>query len=475
MIVRKLSSGSRHVFGRLFQGGGQLRFLSAGGAFIGIGIIMLFSVLFDKLRASALRSYAFVDNNFDLAGRSWKRHSDLEESVLRKYIWPVYRLAMHARDIHPPYQDEASFMAIATAALDDDRSLLEGANCHGRPVRIPFREVQRLFNAPPLSLEKNSINDLRFSHYRDLRDSHLGWRRWWVGLTQSSPFENYMLMGLRREVVTMISRTLRRTQTEVRLEDILGTADPAYVDDALAAERDDIRAYVAQKIFLRKQCGRERTFRVLEDGLRNVVKEVVMADPFFLTGEAYRVREGGGYDLVRFGGCLVETLRGLHQEFAPGNYRVDVDLGRLEVLRDEARELNRVFLQFAREQDPDGTAITDVGDLRATRMALQLDQALRKRFLKRTPEDVPALVQALGAIARRQSVYDRALLELRIVCASCFADLEFYARFFEENFEAYARRKPAVDYDPWHAKILPGARTRVKRVWRFLRQKLQRR
>lgn len=471
VTVRNLAKMSRQGTRRLFAQSRQLRKFSAGGAFIGMGVVLVLAFLYDKLRARAQRHYLFVERNFDTAARSWKRRPDRQRRILRGYFWPIYRAAMRARDIHPPYRDETSFLELADRAIEADVPLLEGRNDDGEPSRIPFRQAQKLFASPPFSSHKNSIDDLRFSWFREVRDRHLGWKRYLLDLTQSAPFENFLLLGFRRDLATMFSRGLRRATSGVRLEDLVGTSDATLVPPEVAAERDRIRAYAARKLIRGQADSRDPVWRVLIDGMSNAVREVVLADPEFLTGSWFCMETDGNWSVERGGRELIADLDELERRFGGGRRKPGWDRAKLVVRARWARRLTQRLLDFAAEHDPDRGQLRDLGDLRAVRMALQIDRSLRKRL--ETDRDPAGLIEEFGAIARNQALYDRALIELRGVYAACLADFEFYHEFVEETLTPFRDRHPDADFDPWHAKIFPVLADAVRQAWRSLRQRLQ--
>ena len=470
-LVRKASQFSQSGMRNLFRSSQNLRHLSMGGAFLGMGLIMLLAVIYDKLKASSQRTYCFVNNNFDTAARAWKRRPELQNRILAQRFWRIYELAIIARDIKPPYHDRDSFLRIANQALDQDLPLLEGYNAQGQPARIPFRQAQKLFAAPPLSTQKNSVNDLRFSWYRDIRDRHLGRRRFIMGLTQSSPFENYLLLGLRRDVVTMISRGLKKSESAVRLEDVLGTSNPEFVDERSRTDRDRIRAFTARKVLPKNGSARDLVWRVLEDGLENVIKEIMLADPVYLTGESFVLDDQGRYVTSKFSDGMIAELKDVVAQFGPERKKPHFNFDRITRVTEEARELTRRLLDFLQAHDAEKATVQDPGDVRAIRVALQIDRSLRKQLLKQAEPE--KLLEQFAGIARRQTDYDRALIELRGVYECCLADIELYNVFVEENFSRYVEQYPEADFDPWTAKIFPVLSRRLRNAWRRLRQGLQ--
>ena len=111
--------------------------------------------------------------------------------------------------------------------------------------------------------------------------------------------------------------------------------------------------------------------------------------------------------------------------------------------------------------------------MRAVRMALQMDDRLLKALHRQNEKDVPHLLESFEKIAEAQADYDRALLELRGVFQGCLADFEIYNRFLKENFFNWAYEYPDADYDPKWVKYVPGFLLKIRRGWRWLRQKLQ--
>jgi hypothetical protein len=469
--VRKLSQHSKRGMRKVFGQSRNLRKFSMGGAFVGMGVVLLVVFVYDKLKARAQRHYRFVDRHFDTAARSWKRDPATEDRVLREHFWPVYRLALAARDTAPPFADEESFVRLARRAIDADLPLLEGENEAGEPSRIPFGQAQKLFAAPPFCAAKNSVNDLRFSWYREIRDRHLGAKRYLLDAIQSSPFENFLLLGFRRDLCTMISRALRATEEPVRLEDILGTADPRWAPAAVGPARDRIRAYVARKLLPGDEDLRKRVWLVLEAGLVNAVRELVLSDPVLLGGQAFRQAPDGSFRLEPIDYDLVRELGALAETFGRGEDSTGWDPGKLASLRTEAREWNRKLLAFLDRHDPEHRHARDAGDVRAARMALQIDRKLRKRLARE--DDVPGLLASFDELRERQTDYDRALIELRSAYAACLADFGFYRRFLAENFAAYRDHHPGADYDPPWAKIFPALVRWLRDAWRRVRQLLQ--
>ncbi|MDZ7750889.1 MAG: hypothetical protein U5S82_04355 [Gammaproteobacteria bacterium] len=471
LVVRKLSQFSQATTRNAFRQSRNLRHLSMGGAFVGMGLILLLSVIYDKLKARAQRAYSFVDTNYDTAGRAWKRQPEIQERILRDRFWRPYELALSARDIKPPYDDRESFLRLARHALEADLPLLEDHNAAGQPSRIPFRQAQKLFASPPFSTHKNSVNDLRFSWYRDIRDRHLGPRRYLMDLTQSSPFENYLLIGFRRDMVTMISRGLKKSASDVRLEDVLGTSRPDFIGEECQVDRDKIRAFTARKILPRTGNPRDAVWRVLEDGLGNVVKEIVLADPMYLTGEFFIVDEQGQFASTRVFGGMISELTDLVDKYGPVEKKCRIDFDDLHHRANDARTLTGRLLEFLATNDPDKVVVQDLGDLRAVRVALQIDLSLQKKLLNDT--EPRQLLDSFSDIRQRQADYDRALIELRGVYESCLADFELYNLFLEENFSRYFAEYPEADYDPWWAKVFLILSRRIRRASRRFRQKLQ--
>jgi hypothetical protein len=471
VTVRNLTKWSRQGMRKVFGQSHMLRKFSLGGAFLGMGVVLVLAFLYDKLRARSQRHYRFVAGNFDTAARSWKRQPLRQEAVLRRYFWPVYELALRARDIAPPYRDEASFLELAQAAIEADVPLLEGRNAAGEASRIPFRQAQKLFASPPFSAHKNSVNDLRFSWYREVRDRHLGWERYLLDLTQSAPFENFLLLGFRRDLATMFSRGLRQARSGVRLEDLVATSDEALMAAEVQAERDGIRAYAARKVIPAKLGQHDAVWRVLEDGLGHVIREVVRADPDCLTGESFARNGKGAWEARRSGDGLLEDLAELEDRYGGSRRKAAWDMEKLVAKREEGRQLTQLLLVFCRRHDGEQKHIRDVGDLRAVRMALQMDGRLRKALIR--GGEAAALLREFGEISRRQEDYDRALIELRGVYAACLADFEFYNDFVAETLTAFREQCLEIDYDPWFAKIFPVVADKVRQAWRSVRQKLQ--
>jgi hypothetical protein len=467
--VRGLAKASKQGTRQIFARSRELRRFSMGGAFLGVGVVLLLAFIYDKLRARAQRHYLFVDRNFDTAARAWKRRPDRQRRLLRQHFWPIYQMAIHARDIHPPYTDEASFLELAGRAIDSDMPLLEGRTAAGEPSRIPFRQAQKLFASPPFCIHKNSVNDLRFSWFREVRDRHLGWKRALLDLTQSAPFENFMLLGFRRDLITMFSRGLRRATSGVRLEDLVGTSDPELIPREVIEDRDRIRAYTARKLI--RGDSRDRVWQVLVDGLANVVREVSRADPELLTGECLREGADGTWSAEPGSHALLQNLQSLEASFGGDRRRPGWNREKLTRHADRARNLTHRLLDFCRTHDPDRLQVRDLGDLRAVRVAVQLDRRLRRRLENgHAPAD---LLAAFGDIARSQALYDRALIELRGVYAGSFADFKCYHEFLDEVLVPYRDRHPEADFDPWHAKVFPVLAAFIRQAWRSLRQRLQ--
>lgn len=474
-VVRKLSAASKDVGRKLFRQTRSLKRFSFGGALLGAGLIYLLATLYDRIRAIADRPYNFVSTNFEAAARGWKRRPEIQEPILARRIWPVYALALQARDLKPPYQDQESFLALARTALAADRTLLEGHDGDGTPARIPFRETQKLFSTAPFSLHRCSINDLRFSWYRDIRDRHLGWRRWLRDLNESRPFENYLLIGLRRDLLTWIGRGLKGSKSGVRIEDVVGTSDTACIDADSALDRERICAYVARKLMAPRRPPRDRVFFSLEDGVRNLVREISSADAELLTGTALCL-EAGRYGTRPMELDLVADLEWLLENHGPIR-RPDghaIALGRLKARREEAKALTDQLVDFVNTNDAGHRFLRDLGDLRAVRVAIGLDKRLRKRFLARRHTHADELLGAFAAIAARQTDYDRALIELRGVYQAGMSDFDTYNEFLETAFLSYAGKHPDADFDPWYARFLPRQVAAVRSFLRRLRQRLQR-
>lgn len=472
--VRKLSTTSKQTMRTAFQQTRHLRRFAAGGMLIGMGAIYLVSILHDRLKAVTERPFNFVNANFDYAARAWKRRRERERKVLKERFWPIYQLDIECRNPAPPYHDEASFLERAEAALDDDLSILEGINHLGQPSRIPFRHAQRFFSCPPFSLHKNSVNDLRFSWYREVRDAHLGGRRLLFDLTQSTQFENYLLVGFRREILKLIARGLSRAQTMVRLEDILGASHDEFMDKATREERDRIRAYVARKLTVKRRPTLDRVFVALEDGFLNTLKEILRADPIYLTSQRFVVTEAGALELHAVPVSLESDIQEMIARFGPERRGHQVDFAALETAKEAATELNQQLLDFFRKENQAHHGIVrGSGAMRAIRMAVQMDTKLWQALLRQTPKDRERLLESFRKIAEAQSDYDRALLELRGVFQGCLADFEFYNRFLKENFFNWAYEYPDADYDPKWVKYVPRFLLPIRRGWRWLRQKLQ--
>ncbi|WP_440995990.1 hypothetical protein [Arhodomonas sp. SL1] len=470
--VRGLSRVSRKAFRQAFHHTRGLRRLSYGGAMMGLGVILVLVTLYDRVKAAMQRHFEFVRTHFDQAARGWKRQPELQGPLLQQRFWPLYALALESRDRPPPYQDEESFLAQARQALAADANVLEGLNAEGEPARIPFRQPQKLFSTPPLSAAKNSVNELRFSWYRELRDRHLGWRRFLAHLTESNPFENYILLGLRRDVLTYVARGVKAHQAEVRLEDVLGTSDDRFIPEEARRARHRIRAYVGRKLSRRPGWPRQRIYLALEDGLNNAVRALVRGDPEYLTGFGYRSDPEGGFQRRPLGFSLREDLDGLLADYGPVKGPPALDLERLGREAHRAEETAEALLAFLERHDPGGTVIADVGDLRAARMALQLDGGLRRALGK--GRDPAHVLTRLGEVVARQAEYDRALLELRGVYHGVWADFGLYNRFLVENFTRYADEHPEVDYDPLLLRWVLPFTDPLRRGYRRLRQRLAR-
>ena len=456
-----------------FQQTRHLRRFAAGGMLIGMGVIYLISILHDRLKAMTERPFNFVNANFDYAARGWKRRRERERRVLKERFWPIYQLDIDCRVPKPPYHDEASFLKIAEDALNDDLSILEGYNPEGEASRIPFRHAQRFFSCPPFSLHKNAVNDLRFSWYREVRDAHLGGRRVLYDLTQSTQFENYLLVGFRRELLKLIARGLSRAETMVRLEDIVGVSHDEFMDAETREERDRIRAYVARKLTIKRRPTIDRVFVALEDGFLNTLKEVLRADPIYITSERFAIDASGTVFLESVPICLEDDLVEMIERFGPERRGHQIDFDSIEIEREAAKETNQRLLEFFNQQDPQHRMIRGSGSMRAVRMALQMDDRLLKALRRQNEKDVPQLLESFEKIAEAQADYDRALLELRGVFQGCLADFEIYNRFLKENFFNWAYEHPDADYDPKWVKYVPGFLLKIRRGWRWLRQKLQ--
>jgi len=292
-----------------------------------------------------------------------------------------------------------------------------------------------------------------------------------MDLTQSSPFENYLLIGFRRDMVTMISRGLKKSESDVRLEDVLGTSRPDFIGEEGLLDRDRIRAFTARKILPRTGNQRDAVWRVLEDGLGNVVKEIMLADPIYLTGESFIVNEQGQFASTRVFGGMLSELTELVDRYGPVAKKSKIDFENIQHRADEARNLTGHLLEFLATKDPDKVSVHDAGDLRAVRVALQIDLSLQKKLIKGA--EPHQLLNRFSEIRKRQTDYDRALIELRGVYESCLADFELYNLFLEGNFSRYFAEHPEADYDPWWAKIFPVLSRHIRRAWRRFRQGLQ--
>jgi hypothetical protein len=255
------------------------------------------------------------------------------------------------------------------------------------------------------------------------------------------------------------------------LEDLVGTSDPTLIPSEAATERDRIRAYTARKLISSAAGPRDAVWRLLEDGLGNAVREMLLSDPVCLTGEAFGIDEDGAWTVWRYGGGLIEELDELERCHGGETRKPSWDREKLLAQRREARRLTKRLLDFCAEHDPRHERIRDLGDLRAIRMALQIDGGLRKGLGK--PLAANELLDIFEEIIGRQSDYDRALIELRGVYSSCLADFEFYHDFLAENFSRFRDVHPDADFDPWYAKIFPVLAQATRQAWRRLRQRLQ--
>jgi hypothetical protein len=290
-----------------------------------------------------------------------------------------------------------------------------------------------------------------------------------MDLTQSAPFENFMLLGFRRDLATMFSRGLRRSTSGLQLEDLVGTSDPSLVPDAVIKERDDIRTYAARKLL--RGHHRDRIWQVLIDGLSNVIREIQLADPELLTGNWFHQTPSGEWSLKSAPYGLLHGLEQLEEKFSSPRCRPAWNLKKIKAAARASLDLSEQLLEFCKTHDPDRESVRDIGDLRSVRIALQIDPRLRKTLQSDRKPD--RLLASFTSISRNQAHYDRALIELRTVYAACLSDFDFYDEFFAEILTPYRDQMPQGDYDPWYAKIFPVVAATIRQAWRSLRQRLQ--